>query len=63
MDVQKRLSNEKQFDKWTDKKDGDKIYYFEIPGKYGWFSKYLKETDEDDITLRFCQEIYDEKHN
>ena len=63
MDVQRRLNNEKQFDDWTEKKDRGRIYYFEIPGKCGWFSKYLKETDKDEIALRFWQEIYEEKHN
>ena len=63
MDVQKRLNNEKHFEDWTEKKDGGRIYYFQVPGKYGWFLKYLKETDEDEITLRFWQEIYDEKRN
>lgn len=63
MNGQKRLINEKEFDKWIEKTDGGRIYSFEIQGKYGWISKYLKETDSNEVTLKFWQEIYDEKQN
>lgn len=56
----KRLSNEKEFDEWIEKEDGGRIYSFEIVGRLGWLSKYLKETDADENTLKFWQEIYDE---
>lgn len=29
-------------------------------GRLGWSSKYLKETDAEENTLKFWQEIYDE---
>ena len=60
MSAQKRLSNEKEYDLWIEKSDGGRIYSFEIEGRFGWVSKYLKETDADEITVKFWQEIYDE---
>ncbi|MDQ2721111.1 MAG: hypothetical protein M3Z26_15290 [Bacteroidota bacterium] len=63
MDQQKRLSNEKQFEEWIEKIDGGRIYSFQISGKHGWIAKYLKETDADETTLKFWQEIYDHKNN
>ena len=63
MSVQKRLSNEKEYDLWIEKPDGGRIYSFEIIGRFGWVSKYLKETDADEITVKFWQEIYDENEN
>jgi len=28
----------------------------------GWKAKYLKKVDKDEITIRFWQEIYDERN-
>ncbi len=47
---------------WTDNDNEGTIYYFEINGKFGWKANYLKEVDKDEITIRFWQEIYDEKN-
>jgi hypothetical protein len=63
MSAQKRLSNEKEYDLWIAKPDGGRIYSFEIIGRFGWVSKYLKETDADETTVKFWQEIYDENGN
>jgi hypothetical protein len=46
---------------WLDNEQGGRIYYFEIDGKFGWKAKYIKEVDKDEVTIRFWQEIYDEK--
>ena len=62
MDEKKRQANELEFEAWTDNDKGGRIYYFEINGKLGWKAKYLKEVDKDEITIRFWQEIYDEKN-
>ncbi|HUZ57379.1 MAG TPA: hypothetical protein VMU83_01190 [Hanamia sp.] len=43
--------------------DDGRIYSFEISGRFGWISRYLKETDVNEITIKFWQEIYDEKGN
>lgn len=61
MNIQKRLSNEKTFDTWTEKEDGGRIYSFEIAGRYGWRAKYIKETNATETTIRFWQEIYDDQ--
>ena len=53
----KRNINEKKFSKWEENEFG-RLYWFEIIGKYGWKAKYLKQVDEDETTLRFWQEIY-----
>lgn len=33
------------------------FYSFEIVGRFGWKSKYLKETDAKENTIKFWQEI------
>ncbi len=63
MNHQKRKSNEKEYDLWIEKSGGGRIYSFEITGRLGWTSKYLKETDGEENTLKFWQEIYDENKN
>jgi hypothetical protein len=62
MNEKKRKANETEFDSWTENDKGGRIYHFEISGKLGWKAKYLKEVDKDEITIRFWQEIYDEKN-
>lgn len=62
MNKKRRQKNETDFDLWIENEDGSRIYSFEIDGKLGWKAKYLKEVDSNEITLRFWQEIYDEKN-
>jgi hypothetical protein len=62
MNNKKRKANETQFVSWTENEEGGRIYFFEINGKFGWKAKYLKEVDQDEVTIRFWQEIYDEKN-
>jgi hypothetical protein len=62
MDQKKRKQNEKEFDQWSEKDEGGRIYSFEISGKLGWKAKYLKEVDANENTIRFWQEIYDESN-
>jgi len=54
-------ASETEFGSWTDNDKVGRIYYFEINDKLGWKAKYLKEVDKDEITIKFWQEIYDEK--
>lgn len=58
MSIAKQNINEKKFSNWEEKENG-RLYWFEIEGKYGWTAKYLKLVDENEITLKFWQEIYD----
>lgn len=62
MNLQKRKKNESEYDKWTEDEDGSRIYSFEIKGRLGWKALNLKEVNSEEITLRFWQEVYDEKN-
>lgn len=61
MNIRKRKENEKKFGKWTET-DSGRIYFFEVKGKKGWKARYVKEVDADENTLKFFQEIYNEKN-
>lgn len=62
MNLQKRKSNENEFDNWNELLDGGRIYWFEIKGKYGWKARYVKEVDSNEKTIKFHQEIYNERN-
>ena len=40
---------------------GGRRYWFEVAGRRGWKARYVKEVDADEITIRFWQEIYDDR--
>lgn len=56
-----RTQNEKKFGRWEDLPGGKRRYWLEIQGRQGWRARYLKEVDANEATLRFWQEVYDEK--
>lgn len=60
MDSNKRKENEKKFPYWEELQDGSRVYWFEIKGRMNWKAKYLKQVDDNEVTLKFWQEIYDE---
>lgn len=60
MNKEKRRKNEAEYDSWLEKDDGGRIYSFEIQGKSGWKAKYVKEVNNEEKTLKFWQEIYDD---
>ena len=62
MNKNKRQKNESEYDIWIESKNGNRIYSFEIIGKLGWKAKYLKEVNSSEITIRFWQEVFDEKN-
>jgi hypothetical protein len=62
MDKNRRSKNELEFGSWIEKKDGGRIYFFEIMGKVGWKAKYCKEVNAEEITTKFWQEIYDDQN-
>lgn len=62
MNKKQRRKNEVEFESWIEKEDGGRIYSFEITGKLGWKAKYLKEVDGEEVTIKFWQEIYDDKN-
>lgn len=57
----KRKENEKKFGNWT-VTDSGRIYFFEVKGRKGWKARYVKEVDVNEDTLKFFQEIYNEKN-
>ncbi len=58
MDEKKPQQNEKQFGFWDTLPDGGRRYWYEVMGRHGWRARYIKETDSDENTRRFYQEIY-----
>ena len=56
-----REQNEAKFSKWQFLPGGGRLYSLDVPGKSGWSARYLKEVDAIENTLRFWQEIYDER--
>jgi hypothetical protein len=55
-----RAQNEKKFDHWEELPDGGRRYRLEVRGRLGWLSRYLKDVDAGEMTIRFWQEIYDD---
>ncbi len=56
-----RTQNEKKFGQWEDLPHGGRRYWRDVIGRQGWRARYLKEVDAAELTVRFWQEIYDER--
>ena len=56
-----RRQNEKKFGSWEALPGGARRYRLDLTGRLGWQARYLKEVDANEQTLKFWQEIYDEK--
>jgi len=56
-----REQNEKKFGTWEDLPGGDRRYWYDVTGRQGWRARYVKEVDAVEGTLRFYQEVYDER--
>jgi len=59
--VSTRAQNEKKFSRWDELPNGGRRYQLDVPGRMGWLARYLKEVDANEATVRFWQEIYDDK--
>lgn len=59
----KRRINEKKFTDWEDLPGGGRRYHLEVKGRHGWKARYIKEVDAKEETIRFFQEVYDDKGN
>ncbi|MGZ4964940.1 MAG: hypothetical protein ACXWIU_06495 [Limisphaerales bacterium] len=55
-----RAQNEGKFIRWTELPGGGRRYELEVIGKLGWLARYLKEVDQNEVTTKFWQEIYDQ---
>lgn len=53
--------NEKKFPNWQELPNSGRRYWFDVLGRSGWRARYVKEVDASEVTVRFYQEIYDEK--
>lgn len=60
LDRVKRRANERKFENWNDLPDGGRKYWYDVSGRLGWTARYIKEVDEQEETIRFYQEIYNE---
>ena len=61
MSARKRLANERKFGQWTELPGGGRRYWYDIPGRMGWLARYVKEVNGSEETVRFYQEIYDNR--
>lgn len=59
--MSKRFQNERKFGQWDELKGFGRPYWLDVPGRFGWIARYIKEVDTDEKTLRFWQEIYDDQ--
>jgi hypothetical protein len=56
-----RPQNERKFGSWEELPNGGRRYWFEVAGRRGWKARYVKEVDADENTVRFWQEIYNDR--
>lgn len=56
-----RAQNEKKFGRWIELPNGGRRYWLEVTGRLGWRARYVKEVDANETTVRFWQEIYDDR--
>jgi len=41
--------------------DGGRRYFYEVQGRHGWSARYVKEVDKIERTIKFYQEVYNDK--
>jgi hypothetical protein len=56
-----RLQNEKKFGQWDNLAGGGRRYRLDVTGRLGWQARYFKEVDAHEKTVRFWQEIYNDR--
>jgi len=50
-----------KFGSWEELPGGGRRYWFEVIGRSGWKARYVKKVDTEERTLKFYQEIYNDK--
>ena len=58
MKEQKRLKNERKYKNWEELPTEGRLYRYDVMGRSGWVSCYVKEVDNNENTIRSFQEIY-----
>ena len=56
-----REHNERKFPNWEPFVANGRRYWLEVLGRHGWKARYVKEVDATEVTVRFYQEIYNER--
>jgi hypothetical protein len=59
--VSTREFNERKLPTWEILDSGGRRYWLDVVGRQGWKARYVKEVDVNEETVRFYQEIYNEK--
>ena len=59
----RRQLNERKFTNWEEVSNGGRKYWLEIKGRHGWKARYIKEVNVMEETIKFYQEVYDDKGN
>ena len=57
----KRELNEKKFGSWRELPDGGRKNFNRVKGHRQWTARYVKEVDIEENTIRFYQEIYNQR--
>lgn len=58
---QNRKKNEYKYEIWEELENGGRRYWYDVKGRLGWLSRYNKEVNNNELTTRFYQEIFNEK--
>lgn len=56
-----REQNERKFPNWEELPGGGRRYWLDVPGRQGWYARYVKVVGADEETVAFYQEIYNER--
>ena len=54
-----RQQNERKFGTWQELPRGGRRYWYEVVGRQGWKTRYVKEVDAAEKIVKFWQEVYD----
>lgn len=57
--VSKRRRNERKFGHWEVNASGGRRCWRDVPGKSGWWLRYVKDVDGGETTIQFGQEVHD----
>ena len=58
--VSTKEQNERKFPSLQDLEGGGRRYWLDVLSPSGWKTRYVKEVNAREVTVRFYQEIYDE---
>lgn len=53
-----RTQNESKYKQWVHLTEGGRRYWYDVPGRHGYWARYVKVVDVEEVTVRFYPEIY-----